>query len=92
MRRDDVNEMGLAVAIVLIAMLLADAIWLHVKCARQESEIAALSLRLEQHVNPPESLPVSSLADKAKQTYDRVKSAAAAGYQAVKEELDKQGK
>jgi len=89
MRRDDVNEMGLAVAIVLIALLLADAVWLHVKCARQAAEIAALSLQLEQHVNPPEPLPEPSIADKAKQTYNKVKSAAAAGYQAAKEEFSK---
>lgn len=87
MRRDDINEMGLAVAIVLIAILLADAVWLHVKCARQTSELAALSLRFEQHISPPPSGP--SLTDKAKQTYDKVKSAAVKGYQAAKEELDK---
>jgi hypothetical protein len=89
MRRDDANEMGLAVAIVLIAMLLADAIWLHVKCARQASDLAALSERLELHISPPQPPPEPSLADKAKQTYDKVKSAAVKGYQAAKEELDK---
>ena len=89
MRRDDANEMGLAVAIVLIALLVADAVWLHVKCARQASELAALSDRLELHINPPQPPPEPSLADKAKQTYDKVKAAAVKGYQAAKEELDK---
>ena len=89
MRRDDVNEMGLAVAIVLIAMLLADAVWLHVKCARQADSIDALSKRLELHINPPAPPSEPSLAYKAKHTYDKVKSAAVKGYQAAKEELDK---
>lgn len=92
MRRDDVNELGLAVAVVLIAILIADAVWLHVKCARQADEIASLSQRLEQHVNPPQPPPEPSLADKAKQTYDKVKAAAAAGYHAAKEELGKAAK
>ena len=87
MRRDDVNEIGLAVAIVLVAVLVADAVWLHVKCARQATEIEALSARLEQHVNPPPEPSEPTFADKAKQTYDKVKSDAVRGYQAAKEEL-----
>ena len=89
MRRDDVNEMGLAILVVVAAVLAADAIWLHVKCARQADAIAALSERLELHVNPPAPPSEPSLADKAKQTYGKVKAAAAAGYHAAKEELGK---
>ena len=92
MRRDDINEIGLAAAIVLIALLVADAVWLHVKCARQEAEIAALSARLELHVNPPPEPEEPSFADKAADMYNKVKSAASAGYQAAKEELGKSAK
>ena len=43
MRRDDVNEMGLAILVVIAALLVIDAIWLHVKCGRQATELAALT-------------------------------------------------
>ena len=89
MRRDDINDMGLAVAIVLIVLLIADAVWLHVKCARQETELATLSRRVELLENPPQPPAAPSFADKAADTFNKVKSAAVKGYKAVKEEYTK---
>ena len=87
MDREDAKDLTLSILAVVVAIMVVDCICLHVKCARQSNELATLSLRLEQHINPPPSGP--SLADKAKQTYDKVKSAAVKGYQAAKEEFDK---
>jgi len=87
MDREDAKDLTLSILAVVVAILVFDCIFLHMKCARQSNELATLSLRLEQHINPPPSGP--SFADKAKQTYDKVKSAAVKGYQAAKEELDK---
>ena len=85
MRRDDINEIGLAAAIVLIALLVADAVWLHMKCLRQEAEIAALSVRTERLENPPAPPEEPSFADKAVDMYNKVKSAAVRGYEAAKD-------
>ena len=87
MKRESAKGLALSILAVVVAILAADCICLHVKGARQANELAALSSRLEQHINPPSSGP--SFADKAKQTYDKVKSAAVKGYQAAKEELGK---
>jgi len=103
MRRDDVNEIGLAILLVAAVLLAADCVWLHVKCARQKSELAALtervtaqanalgelSNRLERHINPPAPPSEPTFADKAKQTYEKVKSAAVKGIEAAKEEFAK---
>lgn len=89
MEREDAKDLALSILIVVAAILVADCIWLHVKSTRQEAELKALSERLELHVNPPVPDPEPSFADKAKQTYDKVKSAAVKGYEAVKEELGK---
>ena len=86
MEREDAKDLTLSILVVVVAILIIDCIWLHVKYARQAREIEALSVRLEQHVNPPEG---PSLSDRAKETYDKVKAAAARGYHAVKEELSK---
>ena len=90
MRSEDVNDLALAVLVVVAIALVADCVILHAKCARQARELASLSERLELHINPPVPPPEPSLADKAKQTYDKVKAAAAAGYRAAKEELGKE--
>ena len=87
MKREDAKDLALSIVAIVVVVLVADSICLHVKGARQANELAALSSRLEQHINPPPSGP--SFADKAKQTYDKVKSAAVKGYQAAKEEFDK---
>ena len=89
MEREDAKDLTLSILVVVAVTLVADCVWLHVKCARQETELKALSERLELHINPPVPAPEPSLADKAKQTYDKVKSAAVKGYEAVKEELGK---
>ena len=87
MKRESAKGLALSILAVVVTILVVDCVCLHVKCARQSSELAALSLRLEQHINPPPSGP--SFADKARQTYDKVRSAAVKGYQAAKEELGK---
>lgn len=95
MKRDDVNEIGLAILVVVAALLAADNVWLHVKCARQTEALAALEARVEAHLNPP---PTPGVAEQVKETYRRAKSAAAKElenikstairqYEAVKEKL-----
>ena len=87
MKREDAKDLAMSIVAIVVVVLVVDSICLHVKCARQSNELAVLSMRLEQHISPPPS--GSSLTDKAKQTYKKVKSAAVKGYQAAKEELDK---
>lgn len=92
MRRDDVNEAGLAIMVVVVALLVADCIWLHMRCARQETEIAALSTRVETFVKlsaSPQRQDDPAFVDKAIQTIEKVKSAAVKGYEAAKEEFVK---
>ena len=103
MRRDDVNEIGLAILLVAVVLLAADCVWLHIKCSRQEAELAALtervavqantlgelSKRVELHINPPAPPSEPTFADKAIQTYEKVKSAAAKGIEAAKEAYSK---
>lgn len=84
MRREDVNEIGLAVLVIVAVLLAADNVWLHVKCARQAETLAALEARVEAHVNPP---PTPSVTDKVKETYQKAKSAAVRQYEAVKGKL-----
>ena len=87
-----VNDLAIAILVVVTALLAADCIWLHVTCRRQSKDLAALAERLELHVNPPKPPHPPqdpSFADKAKETYEKVKSAAVKGYKAAKEELDK---
>ena len=92
MRRDDVNEMGLAIVVVLVALLVADSIWMHVKCARHETEIAALSDRVESLSKPPSAEPRQddvAFVDEAIKTIKKVKSAAVKGFEAAKDEYSK---
>ena len=92
MRRDDVNEMGLAIVVVVVALLLANSIWLHVKCARQKAEIAVLSERVEALSRRSAAEPRQDGAefmDKAVKTFEKVKSAAVKGFEAAKDEYSK---
>ena len=92
MRRDDVNEMGLAIVVVVVALLVADCIWMHVKCARHETEIAALSERVEALSKPPAADSRQddvAFVDKAIKTIEKVKSAAVKGFEAAKDEYSK---
>lgn len=80
MEREDVKDLTLSILVVVAVVLSADAVWLHVKCARQSALIAdqteligkcmesqdALAQRLELHINPPSE---PSLIDKAKAVY-----------------------
>ena len=88
MDREDAKDLTLSILVVVAALLLADCIWLHVKCSRMEANAAALAERVEQHINPPK-VEEPTFADKAKQTLMKVKAAAEKGYDAAKRELAK---
>ena len=88
MNREDAKDLTLSILVVVVALLLADCIWLHVKCSRLEANFAALTERVELHINPPK-VEEPSLTDKAKQTFMKVKAAAEKGYDAAKRELAK---
>lgn len=47
MRGDGWNDFAIAVLVVVVTLLVGDCIWLHVKCARQESALAAVSVKLD---------------------------------------------
>lgn len=91
MRRDDVNELALAILVVVVALLLVDCIWLHIKCARQGKDVSALTERVEAlaRLRSDGAEKIPSFTDKAKQAYEKVKSAAAKGFEAAKEEYSK---
>ena len=92
MRCNDVNEAGLAILVVVVALLVADCIWLHMRCARQDAEMAVLSTRVETLVKlfaAPQGQDDPAFVDKAFQTIEKVKSAAVKGYEAAKEEFAK---
>jgi len=81
MEREDAKDLTLSILAVVAVVLLADCVWLHVKCARQADAVAALAARLERHINPP---PEPTLADKAKASYERAKAATVEGYEKAK--------
>ena len=87
MRREDVNEIGLAALVVAAALLAADCVWLHVKCARQTEALAALEARVERHVNPP---PKPGLSERMRDSYEKAKAAAARGYEKLKSSAARQ--
>ena len=74
---------------IAAALLVAYCIWLHVKCARNEAQIAELSELLVSHVAKEDASLGETFAEKAKATYEKVKSAAAKGLEAAKEEYAK---
>ena len=97
MTREDAKDLTLSILVVVVALLTADCIWLHVKCAGLHSRECALQATFEAHLNPP---PEPTVTDKTKGAYDRAKdatvreykrfkAAAAAGYDAAKKELGK---
>ena len=92
MEREDAKDLTLSILVVVVALLLADCIWLHVKCARHETEIAALSERVEALSKPPAADPRQddvAFVDKAIKTIEKVKSAAVKGFEAAKDEYSK---
>ena len=88
MNREDAKDLTLSILVVVAALLLADCIWLHVKCSRLEANVAALTERVELHINPPK-VEEPTLSEKAKQALMKVKAAAEKGYDAAKRELAK---
>ena len=88
MNREDAKDLTLSILVVVAALLLADCIWLHVKCYRLEVNLAVLTERVELHINPPK-VEEPTFSDKAKQAFMKVKSAAEKGYDAAKRELAK---
>ena len=89
MEREDAKDLTLSILVIVAALLVADCIWLHVKCARHEAQIAELSECIERHVKAEETSSAETFAEKAKATYEKVKSAAAKGLEAAKEEYAK---
>ena len=105
MTREDAKDLTLSVLVIVAVLLLADCIWLHVKQSRSEAsfsgmeqKVAGIAERLksvestvEKHHGAivPSSEPEQSFTDQAKETYTKLKSAAAAGYQAAKDEFNK---
>lgn len=81
MEREEAKDLMLSILAVVAVVLLADCVWLHVKCARQADAVAELGARLERHINPS---PEPTLADKAKASYERAKTATAEGYEKAK--------
>ena len=97
MTREDAKDLTLSILVIVVVLLIADCIWLHVKCAGLNEQASALQAAIEMHLNPPQE---PTVADKTKGAYDRAKdatvreykrfkAAAAAGYDAAKKELDK---
>ena len=95
MTREDAKDLTLSILVIVVALLLADCIWLHVKCAGQQDaidfqqeEIAKctsfnemLAKKFDLHVNPPAE---PSVADKAKVAYTSAKEATVREYEKVK--------
>ena len=105
MEREDAKDLTLSILVIVAVLLFADCIWLHVKCSRSEDALLALDQKLatvterqtrvvsavEKHHGAivEEAKEEQSFTDQAKETYNKLKSAAAAGYQAAKEEFNK---
>lgn len=97
MTREEAKDLALSILVIVVALLIADCIWLHVKCAGDAERLDELERRLELTINPPSE---PTFGDKAKDAYgkakdatvreyNRVKAAASAGYHAAKDELNK---
>ena len=81
MTREDAKDLTLSILVVVVALLVADNIWLHCKCSSQRDELAALGQKLELHINPP---PGPTLKERTKAAYDKTKDAVKRGYEKVK--------
>lgn len=88
MTREDAKDLTLSILVVVVALLVADNIYLHCKCATQgdalRDEIAALNERVELHINPP---PGPTMKERAKKAYAKAKRAVKCGYASLKERL-----
>lgn len=86
MTREDAKDLTLSILVVVVALLVADNIWLHCKCSSQRDELAALGQKLELHVNPPSG---PTLTERTKAAYGSAKNAVKRGYEKVKEGFKK---
>ena len=81
MTREEAKDLTLSILVVVVALLVADNIWLHCKCSSQRDELASLEQKLELHINPP---PGPTMKERAKAAYDKTKDAMKRGYEKVK--------
>lgn len=81
MTQEEAKDLALSILVIVAALLVADVIWLHCKCAKQCERIAALERRVELHVNPPAGPSVGELA---KEAIDKTADAVRRGYRSVK--------
>ena len=86
MTREDAKDLTLSILVVVVALLVADNIWLHCKCSSQCDELAALGQKLELHINPP---PGPTLTERTKAAYGSAKDAVKRGYEKVKGSFSK---
>jgi len=84
MEREDAKDLTLSILVVVAALVAVDCIWLHCKCARLADDLAALEKCVVQA-----DVQEQSFGERAMDAYNKVKAAAAAGYNAAKEELGK---
>ena len=84
MTQEEAKDLTLSILVIVVALLVADVIWLHCKEARCREMIAALERRVELHVNPPAGPTVGELA---KEAIDKTADAVRRGYWSVKETL-----
>ena len=89
MDREDAKDLTLSILVIVAAVLVVDCLYLHVKCARQERALQTLSVQVDKLLNPSSAQAEPSLPGKARQSFNKVKSAALKGYEAAKEELNK---
>ena len=87
MDREDAKDLTLSILVIVAAVLAADCIWLHMMYSRQEETMQTLAVQVDRLLNPPPVQAEPSFSDKAKQTFNKVKSAAVKGYEAAKDEL-----
>lgn len=56
MEREDAKDLTLSILVIVVAILVADCIWLHVKCAREEADIGALAQDQQKTMESVKSL------------------------------------
>lgn len=84
MTREEAKDLTLSILVVVVALLVADNIWLHCKCSSQRDELDSLEQKIELHINPP---PGPTMKERAKAAYDKTKDAMKRGYQSAKEKF-----